>query len=128
MTQARVSIENMEGFDHQIEAVIDAINQHFKEIATVAYNEAKTTLEFDDSDDTGNLRNSIRLKKSKFEGGGFIVRASGRGKDMGYHAANVEFGHVLIAWGHPTGKRVKPHPFMRKAQEAALRKAMELFK
>lgn len=126
MSQAKVSIKNMEGFDYQLAEVIKVINHNFKEVATIAHNEAKTTAEFIDK--TGNLRSSIKMRKSRYEDGGYIVRASGRGKDKGYHAANVEFGHVMIAWGHPTGKRVPPHPFMRKAQEAGIRKAMELFK
>lgn len=126
MIKAKVSVENMDGFDHQLEEVIKAIDGNLNAVATLVEQDAKTTSAFIDR--TGNLRDSIKKRKSKFEDGGYIVVASGRGKDKGYHASLVEFGHVLIAWGEPTGKRVAPRPFLRPALEVGIRKAMELFK
>lgn len=29
----------------------------------------------------------------------------------------VEYGHKLVVYGHPTGRRVPPHPFMRPAAD-----------
>jgi len=55
--------------------------------------------------DTGNLRNSISPKKSKFKDGGFIVEAYG---DMGkkrYYATQVEFG----------AQQTESQPFLRPA-------------
>jgi len=117
---------NPDGLDAQFEEIVQAIEQNLDEVASTVELEAKTTSAFHDK--TGNLRASIKKRKSKFENGGYIVEASGRGKSKGYHAANVEFGHVLIAWGHPTGRRVPAKPFMRPAAEKGIRKAIELFR
>jgi hypothetical protein len=119
---------NIDGIDAQFEEVLAAIEGNLDAVANVVLHEAQATTAFDDSDYTGNLRASIKKRKSKFTDGGFIVEASGRGKSKGYHAANVEFGHVMIAWGNPTGKRVPAHPFMRPAAEKGFRSAVELFR
>jgi HK97 gp10 family phage protein len=126
MNRIRVSVENIQGFDAQFLEVVAAIEGKEEVVASVIESSAKSTAAFIDR--TGNLRASIKKRKSKFENGGFIVEASGRGKSKGYHAANVEFGHVMIAWGRPTGKRVPPHPFMRPAAEEGIRKAVEVFR
>lgn len=126
MIKASVNVENIEGFDAQFKEVVKAIEHNLNEVATDVYEDAKTTAAFIDK--TGNLRDSIKKKKSRYENGGYIVEASGKGKSKGYHAANVEFGHVMIAWGHPTGKRVPPHPFLRPALEQGFKKAVELFR
>lgn len=126
MIKANVSLQNMDGFDYQLEEVVKAVEHNLNEVAEIVEQDAKSTSAFIDR--TGNLRNSIKKRKSRFEDGGYIVIASGRGKDKGYHASLVEFGHTLIAWGHPTGKRVEPKPFLRPALEQGIRKAVELFK
>jgi len=126
MIKASVTLRDLDGFDAQLEEVVAAIEANLEEAADTVFKSASTTAAFIDR--TGDLRGSIKKKKSKFEDGGYIVQASGAGKDKGHHAANVEFGHVLIFMGHPTGKRVTPHPFMRPAQEEGLRKALELFR
>ena len=128
MIKAGVSLKNMEGFDYQLEEVVKAIEHNLNEVAQIVETDAKATSAFIDI--TGNLRDSIKKRKSRYEDGGYIVMASGRGKKKGYHAANVEFGHALIAWGNPPKKttRVAPRPFMRPALEQGIRKAMELFK
>lgn len=126
MIQAHVSLKNMEGFDAQLAEVMAAVDANLNIVANVVLAEAKWSTGFRDK--TGNLRASIRKRKSKFEDGGYIVFARGSKDDKGYHAHNVEFGHVMIAWGHVTGKRVREHPFMRPAKEAGLRKAVELFR
>lgn len=79
--------------------------------------EARRTSEFKDK--TGKLRNSIKLEKSKFEDGGWLVTARAP------HAHLVEFGHVLVrktksgivkVIGH-----VSAHPFLRPALDNAKR-------
>ena len=126
MIKAKVRVEDIEGLDAQFEDVIKAIEHNLSDVADIVKAEAQATSAFIDR--TGNLRKSIKKIKSKFENGGFIVSASGKGTSKGYHAANVEYGHVLIAWGHSTGKRVAPRPFMRPALEQGIKKAVELFK
>jgi len=126
MLQAKVELRDIEGFDAQALEVIQAVDANLEEVAKFVHAEAKNTEAFVNK--TGNLRLSIKKRKSKFENGGYIVQASGKGKDKGYHAHLVEFGHVLIAWGHITGKRVAPHPFLRPALEKGIRKAVALFR
>ena len=126
MLKARVVLRDMEGFDAQFLEVRKAIDTNLRETATFVRDDAKATSTFIDR--TGNLRDSIRMRKSKFEGGGFIVYASGSGTKKGYHASLVEFGHVLIAWGRITGRRVAPRPFMRQALDKGYRHAVSLFR
>lgn len=126
MIKGTVSLKNFEGFDGQLAEVVRAVEENLSEVADIVHREAKASAGF--ADKTGNLRKSIRKKKSKFKNGGFIVSASGHGGDKGYHAALVEFGHVKFLWGKPTGERVPPHPFMRPALEIGLQKALELFR
>lgn len=38
-----------------------------------------------------------------------------RAENRKYYAAWVDLGHRLIAWGHDTGRVIKPTAFMRKA-------------
>lgn len=110
----------MEGFDAQIDEVMEAIQANLKEVAEVVKVEAQTTSVF--ADKTGTLRKSIKLKKSKFEDGGYIVFTKAP------HSGLVEFGHVLIAWGNNTGRRVQPYPFMRPSVDKGIRKAITLFR
>lgn len=126
MNKIKVLVENIEGFDAQFLEVVAAIEGKEEQVASVIEASAKSTAAFIDR--TGNLRASIKKRKSKYENGGFIVEASGRGKAKGYHAANVEYGHVMIAWGRPTGRRVPAHPFMRPAAEEGIKKAIEVFR
>lgn len=117
---------NIDGLDVALEEIVTAINGNLDAVATQVETEARSSAAFIDK--TGNLRKSIKKRKSKFTDGGYIVEASGRGKSKGYHAANVEFGHVMIAWGNPTGKRVPAHPFLRPAVEKAFKVAVQLFR
>lgn len=65
-------------------------------------------------DETGKLRKSIKALKSKYEGGGWIVRAKAP------HAHLVEFGHG--------GKNPAPaHAFLRPALEAEIEEAKMIF-
>lgn len=126
LMSANIYVRDIDGLDEQLEDVIKAIDSNLEDTAGYVFAEAKETLAF--TDKTGNLRKSIRLKKSKFEDGGYIVKATGGGGEKGYHAHLVEFGHVMFVNGHPTGKRVPPHPFLRPALEKGIRFAVEKFR
>lgn len=63
-------------------------------------------------DKTGRLRKSIRPKKSRYEGGGWIVQATAP------HAHLVEYGHAQVTPDGKTVGHVPAHPFLRPAKEA----------
>lgn len=120
-------------FDAVFNAIAEDVDAGLSEVAGVVLDEARSSADFIDR--SGNLRKSIRKRKSRFENGGYIVFARGaNNKDSesesskGYHAHLVEFGHVMIAWGRVTGKRVKPHPFLRNARTKGFQRAMEIFR
>ena len=111
-----VTVENLDsGLFEQLKQNKEALDGFLSEVATHVRDDAKNTAAFIDR--TGNLRKSIRKKKSKFIDGGYIVSATGRNRtgDKGYHAHLVEFGHVKVLWGRRTKGRVPPHPFIRPA-------------
>lgn len=120
MIKTGVRVDNIAGLDTQLAEVIAAIESNLEIVAADVEAEAKNTSAF--SDKTGNLRKSIKKRKSKFENGGFIVMAKAP------HAHLIEFGHVMIAWGHPIGRRVPAHPFLRPAVEKGISKAVSLFR
>ena len=120
MIKANVTTKDLEGWDAQLDEVMEAIDANLNEVAKVVLTAAKTTSAF--SDKTGLLRSKISKKKSKFENGGYIIEAKAP------HAHLVEYGHVLIFFGRVTGKRVQAYPFMRPAKEIGLRRAIELFR
>ena len=57
---------------------------------------------------TGNLKKGIAKKTQQYS---TIVGF----KTPAHHAALVEFGHEIHSHGKSTGKRVKPHPFLKPA-------------
>lgn len=129
---SQVGLEKL--IQDQLKDNLYEIDRFLNKVALNVRQEAKASRGPKGFDDvTGNLRLSIRKKKSKFEDGGYIVAATGRNKgkgegDKGYHAHLVEFGHVKVLWGKPTGERVPPHPFMRPAVERASKYAAGLIK
>lgn len=66
-------------------------------------------------DKTGKLRKSIKVKKSRFEDGGYIVKAGGRGA---MQAWLIEHGHAGMT---PEAKRIPPFPFMKPALDKNIR-------
>jgi len=60
-----------------LQALEEHLDEKCKEICDQIKVDAKRTVAF--KDETGALRKSIKVKKSKFEGGGYIVKAGGRG-------------------------------------------------
>lgn len=125
MLKSEVILKDIEGFEAQLDEVNKAINANLRDVAEFVRDDAKNSSLFNDKD--GALRKSIRLKKSKFEGGGYIVYA---GKNAGYqpHAHLVEFGHVAIPPGDLPGGRVPPRPFLRRAVENGIVEAVNIFR
>jgi len=113
---ATATVVNLEeGFALQMGKNEEAIDAFLSEVADRVALHAQGTGAFEDK--TGNLRTSIKKKKSKYIRGGYIVNATGKMADgqKGYHAALVEFGHVAVPAGKLPGGRVPAYPFMRKA-------------
>src|SRR6266566_3289752 len=53
------------------------------------------------------------------------------GKDYTYsvnYAAAVEFGHLIVAWGHDTGRFHPPDPYMRRGLQRAIEDIPAIFK
>jgi len=101
---------DIEGFDIGLDEIIMDIDAHeVKAVAATVRDKAQATSAFIDR--SGKLRDSITMRKSKFEDGGYIVVA----KDPKAHL--IEWGHVKILWGKITGERVPAKSFMRKALE-----------
>lgn len=120
MMSAHVRVTDLDGLDASLSEIMDAIDQNLEATAQFVEQEAKVSAAFQDK--TGKLRKSIKLKKSKFDDGGWIVVASAP------HAHLVEFGHVKWLWGRPTSGRVPPKPFLRPALEKGIRYAVGKFK
>ena len=120
MLQARVRVEDIEGLDAQFEEVVQAIEANLEEVAATVRDAAKTTSAF--TDRSGALRRSIGMRKSRKTQGAYTVYATAP------HASLIEYGHVKILWGHPTGGRVAARPFMRQALTFGIRRAVELFR
>jgi len=118
MLRADVEVRNIEGFDSQFEEVFLAVDANLSEIADTIKEEADNTTEFED--DTGDLRKGNRKRKSRYEEGGYIIY------NREPHAHLVEYGHVMLTKdGRPTKLgRVPPHPFMRRALEKGITKAI----
>ena len=104
--EAKVTIDTSE-FEKEL---AEFINSNSLEIAKQIAKDAKASVNVV----TGNLKKSIRAKKSKFEDGGWIVIADAP------HAFLVEYGH-----GGP--QPALPHPFLRKAFEANMAEAIRQF-
>ena len=120
MMSAHVRVTDIDGLDASLAEIMDAIDQNLEATAQFVEQEARVSAAFQDK--TGKLRKSIKLKKSKFEDGGWIVVARAP------HAHLVEFGHVKWLWGRPTSGRVPPKPYLRPALEKGIRYAVGKFK
>jgi HK97 gp10 family phage protein len=89
--------------DKKVVALIEAaIDRGAKEVAENILRSAQASTSFKDK--TGRLRSSIKMAKSKFKNGGYIVYADAP------HAHLIEFGHK-----GGFGGGVGPKPFMRNA-------------
>jgi len=118
---------NLDGFDIAFDQIRKVIDKNCEEVANLVLNEAKTTAAFIDR--SGTLRRSIKMYKASALGNGYIIEARGKkGDGSWYQAASIEYGHVKMLWGHPTGERVSARPFMRPAAEKGIRRAVEIFR
>ena len=120
MIKASVRVENIEGLEGQYEDVLAAVDQNLEQVAETVETEAKNSNAF--SDLTGSLRRKISKRKSRYEDGGYFVISRAP------HSHLIEYGHVKILWGKPTGERVPPHAFLRPALEKGYITALRLFK
>lgn len=90
--------------------IAEHINENAEAIAKDIARDARASVNVK----TGNLKKSIRAKKSKFEDGGWIVISTAP------HAHLVEYGHG--------GKSpAPPHPFLRPALDKNISNAREKF-
>lgn len=97
-------------------AVAQYVGENLEEIAGDVEREAKAT-DFPTSK-TGALKKSISTQKSLYEGGGYIVKATAP------HAHLVEFGHIMVTRGGRVVGHVPAHPFLHKARNKVLRRAI----
>lgn len=97
-------------------AVAQYVGENLEELASDVEREAKAT-DFPTSK-TGALKKSISTQKSLYEGGGYIVKAAAP------HAHLVEFGHIMVTRGGRVVGHVPAHPFLHKARNKVLRKAI----
>ncbi|RLG44232.1 MAG: hypothetical protein DRN81_04985 [Thermoproteota archaeon] len=68
---------------------------------------------------TGNLVRSIGVvSRSKKYAAFRLVSPRRSGKNKGYHAHLIEYGHKKVLWGRKTRGRVRPFPFMRPAYDS----------
>ena len=79
----------------------------YQQIADKIKVDAKASTAFVDK--SGRLRRSIKRRKSKFDDGGYMVKAGGKGA---MQAWLVEHGHAGPTKASP---RTPPHPFLRPA-------------
>ena len=83
----------------------------------------------------GSLRASIRIQKSKFKGGGYLVVAGGKGSwGDPFYAPFVELGTPGTTYQTRAPKRsgarlaVQAHPFIRKALARNKRRIRQMFR
>jgi len=112
---ARVELDFTE-FNLELEEFLD---ENAKDICIQIKKDAKASVAFKDK--SGRLRKSIKVKKSTFEGGGYITKAGGPGS---MQAWLVEHGHGPGGWYEGT---VPPHPYLRPALDKNVAYAKQKF-
>ncbi|OIO01102.1 MAG: hypothetical protein AUJ49_08470 [Desulfovibrionaceae bacterium CG1_02_65_16] len=115
-TSASVSPDLDSAFAAALQTITGDVDAVLYETAMEVGFEARRSSEFQDK--TGKLRGKIKLKRSRYENGGWIVTARSP------HAHLVEFGHLLVLKNRKTGLvkvvgHVPAHPFMRPALDSA---------
>lgn len=120
MIQGRVSRVALADINAALDEILAAVDADLSGIADYVEAEAKTTARF--ADKTGNLRKTIKKRKSKFPEGGYIVVATAP------HAHLVEFGHAMWVKGVYVKDHVKPRKFLRIAKEKGWREAIRRFR
>lgn len=102
------------------EAMAKMLEPQLADVAEEIAGEARKTSAF--ADKTGLLRKSIAVRKSKFENGGYIVRATAP------HAHLVEFGHDMVSHAGRKVGEVPPHPFLRPAANKVFGRLAQFFR
>ena len=120
MIQGRVSRVALADINAALDEILAAVDADLSGIADYVEAEAKTTARFVDR--SGNLRKTIKKRKSKFPEGGYIVVATAP------HAHLVEFGHASWVDGEYKKGHVEPRKFLRKAKEKGWREAIRRFR
>jgi hypothetical protein len=120
MIQGRVSRVALADINAALDEILAAVDADLSGIADYVEAEAKTTARFVDR--SGNLRKTIKKRKSKFPEGGYIVVATAP------HAHLVEFGHASWVKGVYVKDHVKPRKFLRIAKEKGWREAIRRFR
>lgn len=87
-------------FNVELEKYLD---ENARDICIQIRKDAKASTAFKDI--TGNLRKSIKIKKSKFEGGGYLTKAGGKGAMQSW----------LVEHGHGGPRPAPAHPYLRPA-------------
>ena len=109
----QVDMESMLPKDEElIKAISKYIDTHTEQIAEEIATEAKQRA----PRRIGRLVRSIRVRPSRFEGGGWLVIASAP------HAHLVEYGHQIVDRKGRVRGRVAPSPFLRPAAAVVTRK------
>lgn len=108
---ARVQID-LTKFEETLETYLD---DKCRDIAIQIRKDAKKTTAFKDK--TGRLRKSIKIKKSKFDDGGYMVRAGGRGAMQAW----------LVEHGHGGPRLSSPHPYLKPALDRNIKLAEQKF-
>ena len=101
-----------EGFEKELEEYID---DKAMQIADKIKRDAKATTAFIDK--SGRLRASIKRRKSKFEDGGYMVKAGGKGAMQAW----------LVEHGHGGPRPARAHPYLKPALDKNIHAAIEKF-
>jgi hypothetical protein len=112
---ARVEID-LSKFNVELEKYLD---ENCEDIAEHIKIDAKASTSFKDK--TGRLRKSIKKKKSKFPGGGYIVKAGGKGAMQAWLVEHGHKGNSLFPQGAP------PHPYLKPALDRNIAYAQQKF-
>ena len=104
-SQVRVNLDT----DKIDQMIAEFINENSEAIAKQIAKDARASTAFKDK--TGNLRKSIRARKSKFQDGGWIVQATAP------HAFIIEYGR----------QNAPAHPFLRPALDKNIAAARTMF-
>ena len=103
-------------FEELVEEVCD---EAAEEAASLVLGRSKRFLQENAKSPTGKLASEIKLKKSKFEGGGVAIEAQGPGNYDRFYATFVELGSV---------RNPQPIPYLRAPLEQSKREILNIFK
>ena len=116
-----IDVSELDAYAHRLRQISGAgataftgISQKYRDLT---FDEARRLV----PEKTGELKRSIQKDQSE---------ASKMGLSAGWkvtapHAAPIEYGHVLVAWGHRTNRWIPPQPYVRPALKKYRRPYME---